>query len=259
MKFLVALLAALFLVSGSGIAQEHQFVPGEAVHPDPGMAYILARTQDMAGGGLRGTESFSVLLYRILTDAELEQYKAVAEQDPQHLKDKVPSNVTVMSAVKAIDPANGQKTMLVAVKPGIYVLGGMTAANWASTETGAMVASLCMGTVKFEAKPGTITDMGTVLLALDNRTTDIPELAKYVTGKENELNFTNIVGVRPAQSSTAVPAAVAGLSVIQADYYAMPAFPNYARAALSRLAPLPGVLDYDKNGDVVDLKAAKTP
>lgn len=39
----------------------------------------------------------------------------------------------------------------------------------------------------------------------------------------------------------------------------MPAFPNYigdyvGGGQLSRLAPLAGVLDYDKNGDVVDLK-----
>jgi hypothetical protein len=144
--------------------------------------------------------------------------------------------------------------MLVAVKPGTYILGGLTASNWATTDVGGMIASLCMGTVKFEAKAGVVTDLGTILVALDNRPTNIPELAKYVMGKETELNFTNIVAIRPAQSSSPPPQAFAELAPLPADYRAMSAFPNYSGAALSRIAPLPGVLDYDKDGDVIDLK-----
>ena len=37
----------------------------------------------------------------------------------------------------------------------------------------------------------------------------------------------------------------------------MTAYPNYPGSHLSRLAPLPGVLAYDNDGDVVDLKDMK--
>ena len=65
------------------------------------------------------------------------------------------------------------------------------------------------------------------------------------------------VAIRPAISASAVPQALQSLPLVAADYSAVPPFPNYLGGPLSRLAPLPGVLDYDKDGDVVDLKAAR--
>jgi hypothetical protein len=64
-----------------------------------------------------------------------------------------------------------------------------------------------------------------------------------------------MVAIRPAPQSTPASAALAALQPAPADYRAVSAFLNYPGSFLSRLAPLPGVLDYDKDGDVVDLKS----
>jgi hypothetical protein len=64
------------------------------------------------------------------------------------------------------------------------------------------------------------------------------------------------VAIRPAGSTADVPAAIAALPRVAADYRAVPPFFNYTGAPLSRIAPLAGVIDYDKDGRVIDLKAA---
>lgn len=258
MKNILALIV-LLAAAQQAHAQARLFSNGEAVQLDPGQAYVLVRTRDMPGGGLRGTTSFSPIFYRALGDTELADVKTLADKDPEHWKDRAQPNVVMLMAAKAWQRSNGENVMLAAVKPGTYILGGVSATNWASKDEGVMVASLCMGTVRFEARPGIVTDLGTVLLALDNQPTDIPELKNLVSGKENGLSFTNLIAIRPAPASTPPPAALAALQPAPADYRAMPAFPNYPAAALSRLAPLAGVLDYDRNGDVVDVKAGARP
>jgi hypothetical protein len=73
------------------------------------------------------------------------------------------------------------------------------------------------------------------------------------------LSYSQVVAVRPSGAATAIPAQLAGLPHAAAEYRAMPAYANFLGATLGRLAPVAGVLDYDANGDVVDLKAeAKT-
>jgi hypothetical protein len=44
------------------------------------------------------------------------------------------------------------------------------------------------------------------------------------------------------------------LPLAPADYGAVGAFPNYLGARLNRLAPMANVLDYDGDGQVIDLR-----
>ena len=124
--------------------------------------------------------------------------------------------------------------------------------SWSLTDVGALVTSLCMGTVKFEARPGVVTDLGKILATRDDFPTAIPELTVIVTAKPSEVVgwLPYDVAILPAVGSTRVHAALAALPHMPADYHAMPPYPNYAGANLGRLVPVAGVLDYDKDGDV---------
>jgi len=239
------------------VAQEQQFSKGQAVQLDPSKAYFLARTFERPGGALRGTVQILPVLIRVLSDGELAATKALAEKEPDRWKEKAEPNVLAMLANEPYARTKDEVTLLAAAKPGTYVLGGVALTNWASLNRGVMVASLCMGTVKFEAKPGVITDLGAILAARDDEPTDIPELSKVVSNKPNQfMLLAYSVAVRPATAETSVPVPLASLPRAPADYRATGAFPNYPGAPISRLAPLAGVIDYDENGDVVDLRAA---
>ena len=251
------LVILVLLLPLPALAQEQQFSKGQAVQLDPSKAYFLARTFERPGGALRGTVQILPVLIRVLSDEELAATKALAEKEPDRWKEKAEPNVLAMLANEPYARTKDEVTLLAAAKPGTYVLGGVALTNWASLNRGVMVASLCMGTVKFEAKPGVITDLGAILAARDDEPTDIPELAKVVSNKPNQVMLLAYsVAVRPATAETSVPPPLAALPRAPADYRATGAFPNYPGAPISRLAPLAGVIDYDENGDVVDLKAA---
>jgi hypothetical protein len=251
------LILCTILLPACAFAEDHQFVNGEAVTLQPDRAYILVRTLRRPGGALRGTVSFGPILFRVLTDAELGQAESLAKSDPDHWVDQVESNVVRPSSAMPYLHGDDNEVILISLKPGAYILGGASVTNWATaTGPGLTVASLCMGTVKFEAKPGVITDMGTMLNAPDDEATDIPELQKAVTGKAIGTEGTpETVAIRQAAPTGDLPAAIAALPHVAADYRAVPPFQNYMGAPLSRIAPLPGVIDYDKDGKVIDLKS----
>jgi hypothetical protein len=255
MKLHLVVLAAL-LLPASALGQTRQFKNGEAVTLEPDKAYFLARTYEFKGGALRGTIQVAPVLARLLTDEEMREAAELRETDPDHWKEKAPPNVVEMLPGEPYARANGESVLLTATRPGTYILVGVALTNWVSTDAGQLVTSLCLGTVKFEAKPGVITDLGEVLAARDDIPTTIPELASIVTQKSFGFGvFPYDVAIRPVNSSTLLPASLAALPRIPADYGAMPAYPNYSGANLNRLAPLAGVLDYDKDGGVIDLKA----
>jgi len=259
-KLLLAFLALGFLPSAV-FGADRNFKKGEAVTIEPDKAYLMARTFEIKGRALAGIFHIAPILIRIQSEEELKQAEEARKSDPKSWKDKMEPNVTVMLAAEPYALENGELTLLTAVKPGTYVLAGLTRVNWAMTETGMLTVSLCMGSVKFEAKAGVITDLGEILTADDDRPTTIPELANLVAGKDTSLvsavgNYTYVVGVRPFNASTAIPIQLANLPHAAADYRAMPAFPNFLGVWLSRLAPVQGVLDYDRDGEVVDLKTS---
>lgn len=254
MKAAIIIVAAL-LLPVPAIAEDQQFSNRQLVSLQPDKAYFLAHTYEMDQGGLRGTVKVVPVLIRVLSEEELQQAKELFDKDPETWKDKAAPNVVVMLADAPYDrPGKGEDVLLTAATPGTYILGGISLTNWATKSAGMMVASLCMGSVKFEARPGAITDLGTIVAARDDQPTTIPELAKIVRGKPSDLGvWPYSVAIRP--SPTAVPDTLRDLPRIPAEYRAVSAFPNYAGAPISRLAPLQGVLDYDKDGEVIDLKA----
>jgi hypothetical protein len=253
-----ALLFAVTLLFAAASGADKPFTKGQAVTLKPDSGYVLVRTTGQAGGMLRGTFQFSPLLIRVLTPEELDAAKAVADANPDDWKEKVAPNVVEPLADRPYAEAGDEMTLLMPLKPGIYVLGGMAATNWAMKSEGVITSSLCMGTVKFEVKPGVIVDLGTIVSARDDLQTDIPELKSIVVGKM--MGFSTLVydvALRPGVG--AVPEKLKDLPIVPADYSAVPPYPNYFGGPVNRIAPVPGVIDYDANGNVIDLRAPPPP
>jgi hypothetical protein len=69
-----------------------------------------------------------------------------------------------------------------------------------------------------------------------------------------------VLAVRPFADGMFVPLQLSGLARASADYRAVGKFPNYFGGPIDRMVPVPGVLDYDADGNVIDLKAkGRTP
>ncbi len=250
------LILAAVLLPFSASANGRQFQNGEPVAIQSDQAYILVRTFEQPGRALAGTEKFAPVLIRTLDQGELNHAEALAQASPQHWQDQMESNVVEPLADRPYEVRDGEEFLIISLKPGEYVLGGIAVTSWAVKSEGMIITSLCMGTVKFEAKPGVITDLGAILMARDDETTNIPELSTFVSAKPRGFGpMPWTVAVRPETPTMETPDALKALSPVMAEYRAVGAFPNYLGARISRLAPIPKVLDYDKDGNVVDLKA----
>ena len=238
MKILSIVAACLVLCTQALATDTQRFVDGEPVVLRSDMAYVLVRT-NMFGKSFIGVRGFAMpLLVRALTTDELNA--AIAQRQDAHARQE--PNVVVLYG-RYSDTAT-ERTYVAAIKPGTYILAGLQ-----------FYATMCMGTVRFEAKPGLITDMGTVLAAMDDRPTDVPELAAHVRGKDLGSTPTPFVmGLRPYSTDMEIPQTLSDLPRVAADYHAVGRFPNYFGTPIDRLVPVPGIIDYDKDGDVLDLK-----
>jgi hypothetical protein len=114
-----------------------------------------------------------------------------------------------------------------------------------------------MGTVEFDAKPGVITDLGTIVTADDDKPTPIPELSNHVFGKLMGDALSPVDAAIRQATPADVPDSLKSLPHVEADYRAVAPFPNFLGAPLLRLAPLAGVLAYDKAGHVIDTKSGQ--
>jgi hypothetical protein len=131
---------------------------------------------------------------------------------------------------------------LIAVEPGTYALYGEITDNG-----GAMVGScFCMGSVKFEAAAGRITDMGEIKAAPADQHGSM-DVRTFRTG--------HYATVAPYQPTMRSPAQFANLQVVPAQLRAADKMPNYYGLLIGRLAPIEGVLGYRRD-QVLDLKAA---
>jgi hypothetical protein len=138
-------------------------------------------------------------------------------------------------------------TYLLAVKPGTYLLYGSIIDNGQGTLIG---TCLCMGTLKFEALAGQITDAGEIRAVLTEAAAEKKEgWETMLVGQRNERP----IKVEPAQAGQFMPAKLSGLNVVPAVYRAGQKLPNFFGILIDRISALPGVLAYDRDR-VVDLR-----
>jgi hypothetical protein len=138
-------------------------------------------------------------------------------------------------------------TYLNAVKPGTWIWYGplIMGANGV-----AMGVCHCMGTVRFEVKPGVITDLGTSLADAPRWETenDVARLLlketnakRAVAGKEP---LKTLVG---GQLKYGLPASLQSWPSVQAELHASPKMNNHYGVVVSRVATIPGVLAYHRD------------
>jgi hypothetical protein len=136
---------------------------------------------------------------------------------------------------------DGWSGYFIAVPPGTYSFYGQMMGNQAS----AMGICLCMGTVKFEARPGQITYVGEVQGPAEGEGSPI---------REDRFRLVPALSVTPHSASMPMPERFAGLNVVSAELRAADKTPNVFGVMISRMAPVEGVLGYRRD-EVLDLRA----
>jgi hypothetical protein len=139
---------------------------------------------------------------------------------------------------------------LTAVKPGTYVFYGPI---FYVPNGAAAGICYCMGTVKFEVKPGVITDLGNFLLVGPGADKDFP--TRELQGSEFGLYQPQDLAKHFGPLRYGVPASLKSHPYAQADFRAHGALGNYYGITIARMPPVEGVLAYDRD-KVIDLKAA---
>ena len=142
---------------------------------------------------------------------------------------------------------------LQAVKPGTYIWYGNVLGGVGVPAGG---ICFCMGTVRFEVKPGVITDVGNWLLAA-------PELDDAQRLVIEQANAKRIAAGKKPLPPVVRPEIKFGLPVslkdwpsVQAEFHANGKLNNLYGIYISRLLPVPGVLGYHRD-TVVDLRTGQ--
>jgi hypothetical protein len=139
------------------------------------------------------------------------------------------------------------RSFLIESYPGTYIIYGI--GSKAVFET-----CFCLGTVKAEASAGTVTDLGSSMVARAADPAPFHELADLTNkGDSFRMDFPLVVGaVRPASPADPVPQALRRVKVVPAHYQAVGPFDEPSARGVSHLPAISGVLDY-RRGEVVDV------
>lgn len=138
-------------------------------------------------------------------------------------------------------------TYLNAVKPGTWIWYGpiFMGANGA-----AMGVCQCLGSVRFEVKPGVITDLGTSLADAPHweAENDVARLlVKETNAKRAAAGKEPLKALSSGTVKYGLPASLRDWPSVQAELHASPKMNNYYGIVVSRVAPIPGVLAYHRD------------
>jgi hypothetical protein len=148
------------------------------------------------------------------------------------------------------DKANGRYSYLMAVKPGTYIWYGPVLFD---PSQGFVGLCYCMGSVRFEVKPGVVTNVGNFLtaapLAEQQKNAPLPDI-RHSGGLSG---FKVEVPASSAAVDFAVPPSLEKWPVERAVFTASGKFNNIYGIMVSRLPPVPDVLAYERDR-VIDAK-----
>jgi hypothetical protein len=210
-----------------------QFTGGKRITVEPDKAYLLYR--DVVHDSI-WTMPFGRAFVRLLSPEELKAAFARRDKDGQFTEEP---NVVMVMGGDAYAKAGEEWTYLVAVKPGDYLLIGPQV-------NGGQPTCLCLGSVMVKAAPGVITDLGYIYFQPYKRWSATPRRGEH-----------QIIGVKPYADGMPVPGTLVNLPRASGDWRAVADFPNYFRGFVDRIDPVPGVLDYDDDGRMIDLKTTR--
>jgi len=232
---LALLLAPLLCVPAAAVDYAEHVTGSGPVTLDPAKAYIAFRL-------LQKSEFRFERLPSKEETARYEQDRRTAFDDYRKKKpkgddfefDSLEARFSVNTQLgKVFDRQGGQYVYLIAVTPGTYVLYGHM---W-QDGPGDMDTCFCMGTVKFEAAAGKVTDLGRIRMPDD---WDLPAPPANPAGI---LPFVLVPPATPLQPAGRLQ----GLPVTPAVLHAMDKMPNAFGVVIDRLFPIPGVLAYDRD------------
>lgn len=142
-----------------------------------------------------------------------------------------------------------QFSYLDAVKPGTYVWYGPI---YFDPNAGYVGSCVCMGTVKFEVKAGTITDLGNSLLAMPDPSLGTDAMIEDARRQAEEKAVRTGKPVEPvllprAEVSFGLPESLKAWPAQQAELSASGKMNNFFGLQISRVMPIPGVLTYRRD------------
>lgn len=150
--------------------------------------------------------------------------------------------------------ANDTISYLTEVKPGTYLYYGPIMLQPGAATVG---QCFCMGSVRFEVKPGAITDIGNFLSVVP---TDPPydfatfEMHRKAQEKAAKTGGTTAPATLPPAAFGELPASLKGWPTVSADFRASGKVINYYLLPLTRIPPIPGIIAYRRD-TVIDVKS----
>jgi hypothetical protein len=125
--------------------------------------------------------------------------------------------------------ADHVRTHLVALTPGRYVI--------ASSPT----TCFCLGSYSFEVQPGKVTDLGHVYIGAENGSSPWAALSKLHSSPDIEARgytVADAMAIVPAKADTPVPAELAALPRVPAEFKPVRRFGNHSGQLINRALPL---------------------
>lgn len=261
---------------------------GEAVRIKPDRAYLLFRVHRP-----KGVPAFEPVFMRKPTSPELEAYRAAKQQAFDAARPKLVEGREKALQRQAESTAQGRKTnapvppepsldnfpffyrahnlaairhnfvfgkgatdnlYLIEAIPGDYVLYGL---SW-GTGPQMLAVCWCLGTVGFAAKPGVISDLGTMYFDKAKFRSDIPELRDETGfGPSSDTPGFLLAGtVRPDRRDGVDLSGLRGNQAVPATFHAVGLFVDRNNAGVNRLGPVPGILEY-KRGRPMDVASGQ--
>ena len=176
---------------------------------DPALGYVLVRTGPPVNAEGQ-TADLHIWRYDPAT-GELRFRSAEPSGVPEGEDDRA------MFGNRPLLTGGGISIFITAVTPGEWVIHG------------SHTTCFCLGTYSFTVRPGEITDIGTVLLGVENGRSSVPELARRKLAADimdHGFAINDVMLVRPAAEGDILPPEVAALPVRRAALTADVRFPN---------------------------------
>ncbi|MEG3149857.1 hypothetical protein U1769_08155 [Sphingomonas sp. ZT3P38] len=153
------------------------------------------------------------------------------------------------------DDKNFHYSYLTKLQPGTYIYYGPV---WLDANAGYVGTCYCMGSVKFEVKPGVITDAGNFLTAALYQAPATPPHPNISFTPEGTFFIFRKIKVEVGKFTWGLPASLASFPSVRADFHAAGKMDNHFGISIARMPAIPGVLGYRRD-KVIDLKATATP
>ena len=151
-----------------------------------------------------------------------------------------------------------RRSYLTVVKPGTYIWYSHDGFNGGSQAPDGVC--FCMGSVRFEVKPGVITDLGNWIDAAPrwNDDLDVGRLVlRKAAEKRRAAGKAPETPPEPGPVVFGLPPSLKDWPAVQAEFHANQKINNYLGLIVSRIAPVPGVLAYARD-NVIDVRTGTT-